>query len=83
MFQQVMQLCRINSAVAICVDFNVPIASPVVAILDAGRFEEELPTMIYSVHFMRTKQVESMRYWNLETELTVAIDPGLSKRMNG
>jgi hypothetical protein len=76
-----MKLCRIFEGVVVCVDFNIPIASPVVAILNAGWLEEELPTVIDPIHLVRTKQVESSGYWNLKSELTVPIDPDLSRRL--
>jgi hypothetical protein len=50
-----MQLRHIIGKVVVCVNSNIPIAAPIIAILDAGWFEEELPAVIDSVHIMRAK----------------------------
>lgn len=75
-----MEMFRAFEAIATCEESDIPIASSIVAILDAGRFEEQLPAVIDPGHLVWREQIESMRYGNYYSEFEVAIDMRLSSR---
>jgi len=73
MLQKVMKLRRVIRSVEICVDSNIPIASPAVAILNPGWFGEKLSAVIDSGHFVRAKKIEPMRDGNNNSEIPIAV----------